>query len=82
LESLKDLKELRSLNISNTDIEGGLESIVLKIDEYQLSHIYCSNKERQGSKVSEVENKLKESSKDFESSHDGSEYTRNLSAQE
>jgi len=78
---LKDLKELRSLNISNTDIEDGLESIL----NYQLGHICCSSKEMLNGrvpKVSYIENKLKESSEDFESSLDGDEYTRKFNAQE
>ena len=56
LEPLKNLTKLRILNIDNTDIDSGLEHLPNSVEE-----IYCSSKERKESKVSAIENLLKNS---------------------
>jgi len=85
LETLKDLKNLKVLDISNTDIS---------IDSYyyfwhsfkslplpeNLEEIYCSSQERPESKVKEIENRLKEKGSGFY--FPNHRYIRTRSAQE
>ncbi|CAG8466146.1 31313_t:CDS:10, partial [Racocetra persica] len=60
LESLKSMKKLKILDISNTDIENGLDSLPKNVEE-----IYCSTKERPESRVGNISNLLKEKKSDF-----------------
>jgi len=53
LESLKDLTKLKSLDISNTDVEGDLR--------YLPEETYCSSEARPESKVKTIEEALKNS---------------------
>jgi hypothetical protein len=52
LEFLKDLTELKRLDIRNTDIDSGLEYLPNKVEEF-----HCSADERE-SKVKEIETEL------------------------
>ncbi|CAI2173372.1 6724_t:CDS:2 [Funneliformis geosporum] len=65
LEFLKNLVKLKSLHISNTDIDSGLEYLPSSIEE-----IYCSSQEISESKVLAIENLLKNSD-EFVSSSNG-----------
>jgi len=53
LEFLKDLTELKRLDIRNTDIDSGLEYLPNSVKEF-----HCSTDERKGSKVKKIETEL------------------------
>jgi hypothetical protein len=53
LEPLKNLNKLKRINISNSDIDSGLESLPKNLKE-----ISCSNRERPESKVGKLVEQL------------------------
>jgi hypothetical protein len=54
---LKELKELKELNISNTDIDEGLEYL---LDSLEVKNIICSSDKRLGSGVENIEKWLED----------------------
>lgn len=75
LKPLQKLKQLKKLNISNSDIDSGVEYLPESLEE-----IYCSNKERLESKVKEIEKELANEESYF--FYESDRYIRGCNAQE
>ncbi|CAG8466579.1 46056_t:CDS:10, partial [Gigaspora margarita] len=74
LEPLKNLDNLKKLDIANTDIDSGLKYLPKSVEE-----IYCSSKERSESKVKELSEKLGKGDSFF---LDDNKYVRKITAQQ
>ncbi|CAH1755901.1 1415_t:CDS:10 [Entrophospora sp. SA101] len=74
LEPLKNLTNLKILDISNTDVDSGLEYLPESVEE-----IYCLNEERPESKVSKIRGELEKSSFLF---NGNDKYVKKQNAQE
>jgi hypothetical protein len=60
LEFLKELSQLKKINISDTDIDGGLEFLPVSVKE-----IYCFSKKRSESRVKKIEEELSKDTVNF-----------------